>query len=162
MTTLEVVERLSGTLKPKRWFPSTGTPYGVSFLFRSLVHLCRTTGRTSLRDKLRKIGERLLRHVEVRRQDALKFDRTGLPDDASVLMEHLRFTIGMLEMARLFQDTRFFNAALKMNDWHYRKVRRLSLPSRTDPVGMVPILIVLHYVQSITEQEKLMVECFGS
>ena len=109
-------------------------------------------------DYIEDVSERFLRHVEVKRHQALRFRTESVPADASCLLEQLRFTLGMLDMAKLFQDIRYFNAALKLNDWHYKSIRKIKLPRDLGNEKLTNLMVVLHYISSIAEQESFLRE----
>ncbi len=144
-----VMESLPG----RDWFSSTGTIYGTSYVLRSFLALGDCPRVFS--DYARDVSERLLRHVEVRRRHALRFRKESVPVDASYLLERIRFTLSILDAADLYCDARYLNAALKANDWHYGSVRRMKVPSKLTPENCVDLMIILHYIMSIANQERL-------
>ncbi len=69
--------------------------------------------------------ERLLRHVEIRRKDSLP-TYPAYADQERQLIRHdiaLCFVIA----AQRWNDVRYLNAALKLNDWAYRSYRRTPI-----------------------------------
>jgi hypothetical protein len=144
-----VMENLPG----KDWFPSTGAIYGTSYVLRSFLAL-RDRPRV-FADYARDVSERLLRHLEVRRHRALQFRTESVPVDASYLLERIRFTLSILDAADLYCDARYLNAVLKANDWHYGSVRRMKVPSKLTPENAVDLMIILHYIISVANQERL-------
>jgi len=136
----EIALAFASDLPPRRWFARAGTPRGTASLLRCLV-----AGDAV---EAPQILERLLRHVEIRREDAL---RLRPPEDLrQQRLEQLRFTLALLEGAERLHDLRLLNAALKLNDRHLLALRR----RRTRRVGGA--LIEMHYLVSIALQERLM------
>jgi len=142
---------LAATLDPPRWLLRKGTAYGGSALLRALVGLAAAGGGEPPDALTRSLCERLLRHVEVRREEALAFLPESLPRDPRPPRERLRFAAALLEAAEHYRDARYLNAALKLVDWH------LAGPGRrgTDPVTG------LHYAFAVARQERLMRELLG-
>jgi len=139
----------------KSWFTPQKTVYGMSYLLRALIELGAWGHWPRSPDYVAEVAEALLRHVGVRRQQAFPFRPEGLPYDAVPRLERLRWTLALLDAGRFFRDARFLNAALKLNDWHYRAVRavranadRMSRSGAGAPVG-------LHYVACVAGQERL-------
>jgi hypothetical protein len=67
------------------------------------------------------ILEKLLRHVEIKREKSLsKFVRSLSPDQ--IWIERCDVSILFSRVARRHHDLRFLNAALKMNEWYLRKI----------------------------------------
>jgi hypothetical protein len=143
------VRELVHRLPPDRWFGRAGTPYGTANLVRALVELAGEDGACA--EALSDASERLLRHVEVRRETALSFTAAARLSSGQWRLERLRFTLACLEIARARGDLRFLNAALKLNDWHHSEVARLARRGR--PWGA---LLVLHWAASVTGQERAM------
>jgi hypothetical protein len=72
--------------------------------------------------------ERLLRHVEVRRKDSLPTHPTHSDQDRQLIRHDI--ALCFVTAARRWDDVRFLNAALKLNDWSYRSYRgRAIMPS---------------------------------
>lgn len=67
--------------------------------------------------------ERLLRHVEVKRQKALRKFAPDLSAEAQWL-ERCDVSILFSHYARRRKDLRFLNAALKMNEWYLKESQR--------------------------------------
>ena len=99
----------------------------------------------------RDICDRLIRHLEVRREDYLPFWAATRPGDASDELEKLRFTLALLDASFHFADDRYLNAALKANDWHFRRLGS-KLPSTREPAGE---LVAVFYLASLSQQENL-------
>ena len=59
--------------------------------------------------------ERLLRHVEVKREQALQLDPPAPPKDT--WMEKHAVSVAFSRWSRRHGDMRYLNAALKLNDW---------------------------------------------
>lgn len=84
--------------------------------------------------------ERLLRRVEVKRRTAL--ESAGSGDRQNAWLEKHAIAILFSRAARTFQDLRFLNAALKLNDWAFSSHRRLRAGAHLE-----------RYVWSLAEQE---------
>ncbi len=69
--------------------------------------------------------ESLLRHVEVKRQRALRKFTRELADEAQWL-ERCDVSILFSRFARRRHDLRFLNAAFKMNEWYLKEIRGAS------------------------------------
>ena len=89
--------------------------------------------------------ECLLRHVEVRRKDSLPTLPT-LADPDRQLIRH-DIALCFVTATRRWDDIRFLNAALKLNDWAYRSYRRGSI---TQPLS--------RYLLALTECELALIE----
>lgn len=149
----DILSAVIENLPVEDWFSSAGGFYGTSYVLRSFLAL-RDCSRV-FADYARDVSERLLRNVEVRRHRALRFRTSTVPVDASYLLERIRFTLSILDAADLYCDVRYLNAALKANDWHYGSVRRMKVPSKLTPENAVDLMIILHYIMSIANQERL-------
>lgn len=84
--------------------------------------------------------ERLLRRVEIKRRAALALAPDA--DTSTSRMEQHAVAILFSRAARHFQDLRFLNAALKLNDWAFPSHRRLRSGPNID-----------RYLWSLAEQE---------
>ena len=89
--------------------------------------------------------ERLLRHVETRRQEALQQFSPALDKTTACLERHAVISL-FLQITRVRNDLRFLNAALKLNDWALKAHRRLAAD---DPR-------LLRYVGNLVEQQALL------
>lgn len=89
--------------------------------------------------------ERLLRHVETRRQESLQTFSPAL-DKAAAWNERHAVTRLFLQITRFRSDLRFLNAALKLNDWAFKAHRKLSA---NDPR-------LLRYISNLVEQQALL------
>lgn len=138
-----------------RWFSGKGRYYGTSFAYLSVLECTRwpgifpQAGQTALA-----LNERLMRHIEVLRKDALSFKPDSLPDDASPLLEKLRYTVGLLEAAQQYSDLRYLNTALKSMDWHHQDVKSI-LKSSAKSWGAVERLVAWYYIYGVYMQEQL-------
>lgn len=90
--------------------------------------------------------ESLLKHVEVKRKKALKTFSQDF-SDGNMLLEGAAISILFSRAARRHMDLRFLNAALKINDWYYPKVR-IAVDGKT----------LIYYLLALTEQEISAVE----
>ncbi|MBW2270501.1 MAG: hypothetical protein JRH16_18200 [Deltaproteobacteria bacterium] len=134
--------------EPRQWFLRRGVRYGTSQLLRSLLRASGGQHLPDLAPYAREVCDRLMRHVEVRRQDCLPFEANSLPNDAEPIVERLRFAIALVEAAWAFEDLRYLNSALKLFDWSLDSVRR----------GAVSRAASLHYAVGIGRQERAMRE----
>ncbi len=89
--------------------------------------------------------ERLLRHVETRRQESLQQFSPTLDKEAAWNERHA-VTRLFLQVARERGDLRFLNAALKLNDWAFKFHRRMPAD---DPR-------LLGYIGNLVEQQALL------
>jgi hypothetical protein len=152
---------LCANLEPRHWFLKRGALYGTADLLRALIGALRL-GHIGLEMYTRDVCDRLLRHLEVRRQKWLPFRSESRPADACEPLERVRFTLALLDAAAHFEDLRLLNAALKANDWHLqllrsRGARRLEA-ARPVTAGSLQI----HYLASLARQERMLQERFGS
>ena len=87
------------------------------------------------------ILEKLLRHVEVKREKSLgKFTQSLTP--AQAWLERCNVSILFSRAARRHHDLRFLNAALKMNEWYFQKIGNSRSPE-----------ITTRYLLALAEQE---------
>jgi hypothetical protein len=89
--------------------------------------------------------EVLLRHIEVRRQAALRFE--GSRSEKERWSSAVRISMLFSRYAQQEMDCRFLNTALKLNDWAYRYYR-----NRTDQPDNA------QYVLAILEAEATLLE----
>jgi hypothetical protein len=74
--------------------------------------------------------ERLLRHVEVRRKDSLRTHPTQSDRDRNKVRHDM--ALCFMTASRRWDDVRFLNSALKLNDWAFPSYRGKSInPSLT-------------------------------
>jgi hypothetical protein len=92
--------------------------------------------RTFLHSEL----ERIMRRIEVKRQSALRLPPNTASQNA--WMEKHAIAILLSRAALVFQDLRFLNAALKLNDWAFPSHRRLHRGPQVE-----------RYLWSLVEQE---------
>ena len=126
----EVAEVLAA-FPPKRWFLfKRGVFAGSSVLLAHLVAWAATQGEAAREPALRETGtpalralvdvlDRLIKHIEVRRNDALGFqvaDRSPARSEAEAPTERLRFAMILIEASRVFGDLRYLNTAMKLVD----------------------------------------------
>jgi len=158
------LQSLADGLAAHRWFLlKRGTLYGSANFLRALVAhaACVDVGQPAGADLgayTRTVLDRLIRHLEVKREDALGFAVGSLPEDALPSLERLRFTLALLAASRFFGDARYLNTALKANDWTLG-VLKAEKPSAVTPGRSV---LLLHYLASLALQERAMKEFFGS
>ena len=86
--------------------------------------------------------ERLLKHVEVRRKNALKLFDPELSKEEIWLERHAVSALFSI-YARKVGDLRFLNASMKMNDWYFRRYENKPLDQEK-----------AQYLLSLTEQER--------
>jgi hypothetical protein len=94
------------------------------------------------------VCERLLRHLEVRGDQALEF-RSTAREAWQARLERIRFTHALLDASESFRDLRFLNTALKQNDRHHRELARAGSGVGRDLLGV-------HYAASVARQESLL------
>lgn len=125
------VTALLESFPPKRWFVfKRGVFPGTSVLLAGLVRWAdmqgdaprdpaiRSTGSAALRS-LVDVLDRLIKHVEVRRDDALPFHvgaASRTRSEAQAQVERLRFAMILIEASRVFADLRYLNTAMKLVD----------------------------------------------
>lgn len=85
--------------------------------------------------------EKLLRHVEVRRERSLQNFDPVLSGEA-IWFERLAICILFSRHARRSCDLRFLNTSLKMNDWYYARYKNRRLDAEK-----------VRYILSLSEQE---------
>ncbi len=158
-TLLDVIEPLMAGLSERHWFLlKRGTLYGTGDFLRALLSLIESapTGQAEhLRAYARCVLDRLIRHLEVKREDALSFSTSSLPHNADPTLERIRFSLVLLQASRVFADLRYLNTALKTIDWHLTRLRaRHATSSLLDPAA-------LHYLACLAEQETRMAEVFA-
>jgi hypothetical protein len=90
--------------------------------------------------------ERLLRHVEIKRKEAL-IPNQETPDIETLWLERYAVVVLFCHQAQRSHDLRFLNAALKLNDW--------AFPYYQKPVSE---LRLASYVQALTVQEQAVKE----
>lgn len=140
--------RAASSLEPRRWFGRTGPPEGAASLLRALLAApAKGPGEAYVLD----VCERLLRHVEVRRGEALRLRGEAALPPGRAALERLRFALALLDAARREGDLRFLNAALKRVDTEHRLLRR-----RLRGRGPGGPLLRLHYAAAVADQEVLM------
>jgi hypothetical protein len=122
-------------LPEKRVVSRTGIVSGAGSNLLSILLRGDERFYASLQENL----ERLLRQVEVRRQDALTV--AGAGPEAQWIEKH-DIAILFLEAARQFEDVRYFNAVLKLNDWAFKAHRAPRARPRTT-----------RYIYALAEQE---------
>lgn len=158
-----LLANLTNTPKPRVWFLKRGVVYGTGELLRSLLALLARKPDAALTDYTRDVCDRLIRHLEVRREDYLPFRPDSRPEGACDELEKLRFTLALLDASRLFGDSRYLNAAMKANDWHYRwlmKATEKLSPSAGTPTDDLE-LAATFYLMSLAQQEELVRELAG-
>jgi hypothetical protein len=89
--------------------------------------------------------EALLRHIEVKRQAALRF--VDSRSEEGHWHFAARISVLFSSIAQREKDYRFLNTALKLNDWAYRYYRNRSDHARN-----------LHYLWAVLEAEALLLE----
>ena len=150
----DIISQLICTLPPKKWFSSGRVIFGTSFLFRSLLLLCKTDYRENLFDYTKDVCERLLTKVEIKQEKIFNFIGYE-PDGTFLILEQMRFNLIILEISSIFNDLRFLNAAPKTNDRLYNFFRRLTLSNNTTNQNIQNILAAVYYTLGIHMQEDL-------
>ena len=150
----DIISQLICTLPPKKWFSSGRVIFGTSFLFRSLLLLCKTDYREKFFDYTKDVCERLLTKVEIKQEKIFNF--VGYESDGTFLiLEQMRFNRVVLEISSIFNDLRFLNAALKTNDRLYNYFSRLKLSNNTTNQNIQKIIVAIYYTAGIKMQEEL-------
>ena len=152
-----VLTELVSGFEPRQWFIARrGVLHGTSALLRALISYVH--GHSDDDPLGRYVGEvldRLLKHVEVRREEALRLAETARPD-ASQAQERIRFTFALLEGSAAFGDLRLLNAALKRNDLHLAELCRKG--RHRDDLWWIELAA---YASSIALQERHMKDAFA-
>jgi hypothetical protein len=150
-------------LPPKEWFiHKRGTFYGTASLLDFLIEVnARMSDRSPdlrpedgfhpIRTGTLDVLDRLIRHVEVRRNDALRFAAPAPREDDDTLLERMRFAIALIEAAELFGDLRYLNSAMKLIDNALVDLRRGAPKQESQSMRSR-----LAYVVALTAQEGLM------
>ncbi len=127
-------------LPPRSWFLfKRGTFFGSSTLLMSLVRMRAIVGQNELDPTVREVLDRLIRHIEVRRNEALGF-ATGAPIESSAaLAERLRFALCLIEASAAFADLRYLNTAMKLVDRSSLEIQK-ALEKTTPGAIEIPAL----------------------
>ncbi|MCR9095925.1 MAG: hypothetical protein NXI30_17015 [bacterium] len=125
------VAALLDSFPPERWFIfKRGVFPGTSVLLADLVRWADTQGDAPRDPAIRSTGsaalralvdvlDRLIKHIEVRRNDALPFHVDAARQtrsEAAAQVERLRFAMALIEASRVFGDLRYLNTAMKLVD----------------------------------------------
>jgi hypothetical protein len=138
-----------------KWFSAKGTLYGGAYLVRVCFILQEGGYSYGVMDYAGEFCERLLRRIEIKHEETIRFQKESIPVGAALLPERIRFALVMMDAARVFNDMRFLNAALKVNDRCYRSVRRIRITPRRVLNDLRHLLVATHYITSIAAQESL-------
>lgn len=124
---------------PREWFLfKRGTYFGSSRLIDFLIHVC-ALDPTNARSPMVREGtdpllvgtvevlDRLIRHIEVRRGEALGFAMNSVTPGDDPRTERLRFAITLVEASEIFEDLRYLNTAMKLIDFALKKLERPRL-----------------------------------
>ena len=149
-----IVSKLILTLPPNKWFYSGKVIYGTSFFLRSLLLICKTNSRDQIFDYTNKVGELLLRRMEIKKEKIFYFEK-HLQRKESLIIEQMRFILAILEISSIFDDLRFLNAALKANDRMYSLLKELRITNQNTDNNSQQIFAAIHYLAGIKIQEKL-------
>jgi hypothetical protein len=137
------LEPLAGAIEAKRWFVAAGVRAGLAEALRALI--ASGVHESYACD----VAERLLRHVEVKRADALAAPAISLETPSAREIEKLAWCHALLDCAASLRDLRFLNAALKTLDRAARVLERGAAPSA---------LHALAYVSAVRRQERALSE----
>ena len=153
-------EAIAAALEPKHWFlVKRGVLPGSADALRFLLYVVRENpggvGIETTRTYVEQVLERALRHIEVKREDALQLSRA--PGSADELLERLRFSHSLLDAWDSLSDLRFLNLALKTQDWHLRRLQRSPAGSRDARWT----LHFLYYLSAYARQERAMKDAFS-
>jgi hypothetical protein len=116
---------------------------------RNLGALLELTDRPDVNEFVRRCLEALLRHIEVKRRDALRQVESfggGAPDPE---MERLDVAILLSRAAIQRRDVRILNSALKLNDWSFGASKRPEYRAR----------LLLSLAQQETAAKELLGTC---
>jgi len=153
---------------PREWFLfKRGTYFGSSHLIDFLIHVCALDPANAKSPDVREgtdpllvgtteVLDRLIRHIEVRRGDALGFATNSITPDDDPLTERLRFAIILIEASEIFQDLRYLNTAMKLVDASLRELER----SRLDLRNSSSLHRHLTYIVALSAQESRIREVF--
>jgi hypothetical protein len=165
---LRVAAGALSALPPREWFiHKRGTFYGTAWLLRILIDAnariidldgdLQSDGEPrQIRSGTLDVLDRLVRHIEVRRDACLRFAAPTLRLDEDHLLERTRYSITLLEAAGLFHDLRYLNTAMKLIDQTLSDLRRQ--PPKRDSKAMRRCLA---YVVALTAQEDLIGKAFS-
>jgi hypothetical protein len=136
--TISAIQMLHGH-PPREWFLfKRGTYFGSSRLLDFLIHVCALDPTNARNADVREgtdpllvgtveVLDRLIRHIEVRRGDALDFATNSITPSDDPLTERLRFAIALFEASEIFQDLRYLNTAMKLVDVALKELKRQRL-----------------------------------
>jgi len=153
---------------PREWFLfKRGTYFGSSRLIDFLIHVCALDPTNARSPDVREgtdpllvgtveVLDRLIRHIEVRRGDALGFATNSVAPDDDSLTERLRFAIALIEASEIFQDIRYLNTAMKLVDVALKELER----QRLDLQDSSSLHCHLAYVIALSAQESRLREVF--
>ncbi len=153
---------------PREWFLfKRGTYFGSSRLIDFLIHACALDPVHARNRNVREgtnlllvgtveVLDRLIRHVEVRRGDALGFATDSITPNDDPLTERLRFAIALIEASDIFDDLRYLNTAMKLIDSALQKLRR----QRLDLQDIRSLHCHVAYVVALSAQESRLREVF--
>lgn len=153
-------EAIAAALEPKRWFLlKRGVLPGSADALRFVLYVVReasgVAGIEATRAYAEQVLERALRHVEVKREDALEL--CGEHGSGDEFLERLRFSHALLDGWDSFSDLRFLNLALKTQDWHLRRLQGTPASSR----DVYWTLHFLFYLSAYARQERAMKDAFA-
>lgn len=147
---------------PREWFLfKRGTYFGSSRLIDFLIHVCALNPTNARSPDLREgtdpllvgtvdVLDRLIRHIEVRREDALSFAVNSITPVDDPPTERLRFAIALITASEIFQDLRYLNTAMKLVDSALQKLKR----RRLDLQDSSSLHRHLAYVVALSAQES--------
>lgn len=133
------IEAVLEAFPPKRWFVfKRGVFLGSATLLAFFVRWAGTEGSAAKHADIRRTGtlslqgvvdvlDRLIKHIEVRRNEALPFHPGAESlDEAEARIERLRFAMVLIEASCVFDDLRYLNTGLKLVDRALGEQRRFS------------------------------------
>jgi hypothetical protein len=147
-------------LPPSKWFLfKRGSFFGSSQLLDFLIGVCERSpemrgdlGRTGdpVHDGTIEVLDRLIRHVEVRRGDALRFVPDSIAGNDDPVCERLHFTISLIRASALFSDLRYLNTAMKLLDAALVEIGRVPF----DPQNPYSLRRHIVYLLALVAQES--------
>jgi hypothetical protein len=151
---------------PRKWFLfKRGTFFGTSQLLVFLICVCARDHAAATDPDVRKssdpvqtgsieVLDRLIRHVEVRRGDALEFVEASVAADDDALTERMRFALALIEASTIFADLRYLNTAMKLVDAALVELRK----ERLQPGSTRSLRRHLAYLVAFSAQESVLTE----
>lgn len=129
--------------------------FGSSFVLKYLVNFLEHNPETKLSDTCLNISERILRQMEVKKEEILSF-RDAPKDRIQLLSEQIRMIIVLLCLYRHFEDLRFLNASIKAHDRIFKSITKISRSNLFRNIKDEEIVVLAYFHKSFNLQEVLM------